>query len=77
MIEENVKKLLEEIKENPYGEKVTLVAAVKTQTVEDINCAIAAGYLSERGAPPPPLYRAFADQQGEIPYRQNIPLPIG
>lgn len=43
MIEENVKKLLEEIKENPYGEKVTLVAAVKTQTVESINRAIAAG----------------------------------
>ena len=43
MIEENVKKLLEEIKENPFGEKVTLVAAVKTQTVEDINRAIFAG----------------------------------
>lgn len=43
MIEENVKKLLEEIKENPFGEKVTLVAAVKTQTVEDINRAISAG----------------------------------
>lgn len=43
MIEENVKKLLEEIKENPYGEKVTLVAAVKTQTVDSINRAIAAG----------------------------------
>lgn len=38
MIEENVKKLLAET-----GEKVTLVAAVKTQTVEDINRAIAAG----------------------------------
>lgn len=43
MIEENVKKLLEEVGENPFGEKVTLVAAVKTQTVEDINRAIAAG----------------------------------
>ena len=43
MIEENVKKLLSEIGENPFGEKVTLVAAVKTQTVEDINRAIAAG----------------------------------
>ena len=42
-IEENVKKLLSEIGENPFGEKVTLVAAVKTQTVEDINRAIAAG----------------------------------
>ena len=28
---------------NPFGEKVTLVAAVKTQTVDDINKAIAAG----------------------------------
>lgn len=43
MIEENVKKLLAETAENPFGEKVTLVAAVKTQTVEDINRAIAAG----------------------------------
>ena len=43
MIEENVKKLLSEVSENPFGEKVTLVAAVKTQTVEDINRAIAAG----------------------------------
>lgn len=44
MIEENVKKLLAEIPEaNPYGEKVTLVAAVKTQTPEDINRAICAG----------------------------------
>lgn len=44
MIEENVKKLLAEIPEtNPFGEKVTLVAAVKTQTPEDINRAICAG----------------------------------
>lgn len=44
MIEENVKKLFAEIPEaNPYGEKVTLVAAVKTQTSEDINRAIRAG----------------------------------
>lgn len=43
MIEENVKKLLAETGENPFGEKVTLVAAVKTQTVENINRAIAAG----------------------------------
>ena len=43
MIEENVKKLLAETGENPFCEKVTLVAAVKTQTVEDINRAIAAG----------------------------------
>ncbi|MGN0812904.1 MAG: YggS family pyridoxal phosphate-dependent enzyme [Candidatus Coproplasma sp.] len=44
MIEENVKKLLGEIpKTNPFGESVTLVAAVKTQTPEDINRAIQAG----------------------------------
>lgn len=44
MIEENVKKLLEEIPaQNAFGEKVTLVAAVKTQTPEDINRAIYGG----------------------------------
>ena len=43
MIEENVKKLLAEIDDNPFGEKVTLVAAVKTRTPEEINAAIAAG----------------------------------
>lgn len=43
-IEENVKNLLKEIPErNPYGEKITLVAAVKLQTAEDINRAISAG----------------------------------
>lgn len=44
MIEQNVKNLLDEIPQtNPFGEKVTLVAAVKTQTPEDINKAICAG----------------------------------
>ena len=44
MIEENVKKLLEEIPaQNAFGEKVTLVAAVKTQTPENINLAICGG----------------------------------
>ena len=44
MIEENVKKLLKEIPEaNPFGEKITLVAAVKLQTVDSINCAICGG----------------------------------
>ncbi len=44
MIEENVKKLLSEIPaKNPFGEKVTLVAAVKLQSVENINRAVAAG----------------------------------
>ncbi len=44
MIEQNVKNLLAEIPEtNPFGEKITLVAAVKTQTAESINRAVAAG----------------------------------
>ncbi len=44
MIEENVKNLLAEIPAtNPQGEKVTLVAAIKMQTPEDINRAICAG----------------------------------
>lgn len=44
MIEQNVKKLLEEVPEvNPYGERVTVVAAVKLQTAADIDRAIAAG----------------------------------
>lgn len=44
MIEENVKKLLNEIPEtNPQGEKVTLVAAVKLQTAESISRAVRAG----------------------------------
>ncbi len=43
MIEENVKSLLGSLSVNPYGEKVTVVAAVKTQTPEDINAAIRAG----------------------------------
>ena len=44
MIEENVKKLLAEIPQvNSRGERVTLVAAVKTQTPDDINRAIRAG----------------------------------
>lgn len=44
MIEENVKNLMAEIPEfNPFGEKITLVAAVKFQTPESINAAISAG----------------------------------
>lgn len=44
MIEENVKKLLDEIPEyNSCGEKITLVAAVKLQSPEDINRAVRAG----------------------------------
>lgn len=44
MIETNTRKLLEEIpKQNKFGEKVTLVAAIKTQTPESVNRAICAG----------------------------------
>lgn len=44
MICENVKNLLGEVPhKNPFGEKITVVAAVKTQQVEAINQAIAAG----------------------------------
>lgn len=44
MIEDNVKNLLAEVPaKNGFGEKVTLVAAVKTQTPDDINRAIRAG----------------------------------
>lgn len=43
-IAENVQNVLNAIKDgNCYGEKVTLVAATKTQTAEDINEAIRAG----------------------------------
>ena len=44
MITENVKKLLSEIPDyNPFGEKITVVAAAKTRSAEEINDAIKAG----------------------------------
>ena len=44
MIENNVKNLLKNLTlTNPFGERVTLVAAVKLQSPKDINAAIAAG----------------------------------
>ncbi len=44
MIEENVKNLLKELEGgNAFGEKVTLVAATKTRTAEEIQRAIDAG----------------------------------
>ena len=44
MIAEKVKNALAEIAGgNPFGEKITLVAATKTRTPEEINEAIAAG----------------------------------
>ena len=47
MIEENVKKLFSKVKEkNLYGEKVNVLAATKTRTVEEIRQAINAGITS-------------------------------
>ncbi|MDE6677343.1 MAG: YggS family pyridoxal phosphate-dependent enzyme [Clostridia bacterium] len=44
MIERNAKRFLDALESgNCYGEKVTLVAATKTRTAEEINRAIAAG----------------------------------
>lgn len=44
MIEENLKNLYKTIPEyNPFGERVTLVGAVKLQTADDINRAVCAG----------------------------------
>lgn len=44
MIEQNVKNILKELQGgNAFGEKVTLVAATKTRTAEEINRAIRAG----------------------------------
>lgn len=44
MIEENIQTLFKKIPDkNPFGEKVTLVAATKTRTPDEINCALRAG----------------------------------
>lgn len=62
-IEQNVKNLLSTIPEyNPFGEKITLVAAVKTQTAEDINRAVAAG-ITDIGDN---HVQEFRDKYGEI-----------
>ena len=43
-VQENVKKIKAQLAEgNPFGEKITLVAATKMQSVEAINAAIEAG----------------------------------
>lgn len=43
-IEKNAEEILKELKTgNPFGEKITLVAATKTRTAEEINRVIAAG----------------------------------
>lgn len=57
MIAENLQKLNSILpKTNPYGEKVTLVGATKTQDVEAINTAISAG-LSDIGENKPQEFR--------------------
>lgn len=62
-IELNVKNLLSTIPEyNPFGEKITFVAAVKTQTAEDINRAVAAG-ITDIGDN---HVQEFRDKYGEI-----------
>lgn len=46
---ERVRRIKEEISSgNPFGEKVTLVAAIKTQTPEAVNAAIAAAWTPWR-----------------------------
>lgn len=63
MIEENVKNLLGEIpKFNPFGEKITLVAAVKLQSPDSINRAIRAG-ITDIGDN---HVQEFRDKFGEI-----------
>lgn len=42
-IANRVRALLQRVKSNPFGEKVTVVAAVKTRTAEEIEEAISAG----------------------------------
>lgn len=47
MIEENIKNLFAKIPEkNPYGEKINILAATKTRTVDEIKQAINAGIKS-------------------------------
>jgi hypothetical protein len=72
MIEQNVKNLLNEIpKENKFGEKVTLVAAVKMQTPQDINRAIEAG-ISDIGDNHVQEFRDKYDEIGGNPTRHFI-----
>ena len=72
MIEENVKKLLSEIPEkNAFGEKVTLVAAVKLQDAKDINRAIKAG-ITDIGDNHVQEFRDKYDKIGPAPRRHFI-----
>ena len=63
MIGENVKNFLRTVPQtNPFGEKITVVAAVKTQSPEAINEAIAAGitHIGDNHV------QEFRDKYGEI-----------
>lgn len=42
-IQNNIRKIREEISENPFGERVNIVAATKTRTAEEIKEAMAGG----------------------------------
>ena len=42
-IQNNIRKIREEISENPFGERVHIVAATKTRTAEEIKEAMAGG----------------------------------
>ena len=42
-IQNNIRKIREEIFENPFGERVHIVAATKTRTEEEIKEAMAGG----------------------------------
>ena len=42
-IQNNIRKIREEISENPFGERVNIVAATKTRTEEEIKEAMAGG----------------------------------
>ena len=42
-IQNNIRKIREEISENPFGERVDIVAATKTRTAEEIKEAMAGG----------------------------------
>lgn len=66
-IEKNVENLLAQIPpKNPYGERVTLVAAVKFQPSENINRAIAAG-ITDIGDNHPQEFRdKYADITGDV-----------
>ena len=88
MIAENVQNVLKEIAGgNAFGEKITLVAATKTRTPEEINEAIAAG-VTDIGENKVQEFRAKYDLVhganrhlyvyllGKIPDRKNVPHPF-